>query len=48
MGKNPGVVSVMLFDVKVSVKETNDVRLVEVRGGSEDHTVNNNLLLLTV
>ena len=36
MGKNSGVVSVMLFDVKVSVKETYDVRLVEVRGGSEE------------
>ena len=38
MGKNSGVVSVMLFDVKVSVKETDDVtvRLVEVRGGSEE------------
>ena len=36
MGKNSGVVSVMLFDVKVSVKKTNDIRVVEVRGGSEE------------
>ena len=35
MGKNSGVVSVMLFNVKVSFKETDDVRMVEVRGGSE-------------
>ena len=36
MSKNYGVVSILSFNFKVSVKETNDVRVVEVSGGSEE------------